>query len=212
MPAGAARRPGRRPCAGSSGTPSSCRGWPSCAAGTSRGGGWTPPPRHEGRSVKCLVFHGTGGREVMAVEERPDPAPGRFDVLVAPAFAGVNPADVLQREGRHPVPPGYPPDIPGLEVAGSVVAVGDGVASFAPGDRVFGLVGGGGQAQLVLAEERHLLRVPETLSERAAAAAPQSFLTAFDAVVNQGRTGAGDVVLVNGASGGVGSAAVQIAA
>ena len=161
--------------------------------------------------MKCVVFHGTGGPDVMAVEERPDPAPGRFDVLVAPAFAGVNPADVLQREGRHPVPPGYPPDVPGLEVAGSVVAVGDGVASFAMGDRAFGLVGGGGQAQLVLAEERHLLPVPDALGDQAAAAAPQSFLTAFDALVTQGRLQGGDVVLVNGASGGVGSAAVQIA-
>jgi len=147
----------------------------------------------------------------MAVEERPDPAPGRFDVLVAPPFAGVNPADVLQREGRHPVPPGYPADIPGLEVAGTVVAVGDGVSAFGPGDRVFGLVGGGGQAQLVLAEERHLLPIHEALDERTAAAVPQSFLTAFDALVNQGDVRAGDVVLVNGASGGVGSAAVQIA-
>jgi NADPH:quinone reductase-like Zn-dependent oxidoreductase len=147
----------------------------------------------------------------MAVEERPDPAPGRFDVLVAPPFAGVNPADVLQREGRHPVPPGYPADIPGLEVAGTVVAVGNGVSAFGPGDRVFGLVGGGGQAQLVLAEERHLLPIPEALDERTAAAVPQSFLTAFDALVNQGDVRAGDVVLVNGASGGVGSAAVQIA-
>jgi NADPH:quinone reductase len=162
--------------------------------------------------VRCLVFHGTGGREVMAVEERPDPVPGRFDVLVRPEFAGVNPADVLQREGRHPVPPGYPPDVPGLEVAGSVVSVGPGVASFSPGDRAFGLVGGGGQAQLVLAEERHLLPVPDTLDPRTAAAAPQSFLTAFDALVTQGGLRAGDVVLVNGASGGVGSAAVQIAA
>jgi NADPH:quinone reductase-like Zn-dependent oxidoreductase len=96
-------------------------------------------------------------------------------------------------------------------VAGTVVAVGDGVSAFGPGDRVFGLVGGGGQAQLVLAEERHLLPIPEALDERTAAAVPQSFLTAFDALVNQGDVRAGDVVLVNGASGGVGSAAVQIA-
>jgi len=161
--------------------------------------------------MRCVVFHGSGGPEVMAVEERPDPVPGRFDVLIAPTFAGVNPADVLQREGKHPVPAGYPADIPGLEVSGVVAAVGNGASSFQPGDRVFGLVGGGGQAQLVLAEERHLLLVPESLGEMAAAATPQSFLTAFDALVHQGRAGAGDVVLVNGASGGVGSAAVQIA-
>src|ERR671939_428212 len=130
--------------------------------------------------MRCVVFHGTGGADVMAVEERPDPVPGRFDLVVAPSFAGVNPADVLQREGRHPVPPGYPADIPGLEVAGTVVSTGDGVTAFAPGDRVFGLVGGGGQAELVLAEERHLVRVPDALDEQAAAATPQSFLTAFD--------------------------------
>src|SRR5436190_22764926 len=140
MRAGAARRPAPRRCGCSSSTPSSCRPWRSCGAGTSHAGGWRRIRRYERRPVRCVVFNGTGGREVMAVEERPDPVPGRFDVVVAPQYAGVNPADVLQREGRHPVPPGYPADIPGLEVAGAVVEVGDGVTGFAPGDRVFGLV------------------------------------------------------------------------
>src|SRR5690348_14410094 len=181
MRAGAARRLAPRRCGCSSSTRSGYRAWRSCDVRTSPAGGSRRIRRYEGLAMRCVVFNGTGGREVMAVDERPDPVPGRFDVVVAPHYAGVNPADVLQREGRHPVPSGYPPDIPGLEVAGSVAQVGDGVADFAPGERVFGLVGGGGQAQLVLAEERHLLRVPDALDERAAAAAPQSFLTAFDA-------------------------------
>ena len=162
--------------------------------------------------MRCVVYRGVGGREMVAIEERPDPEPGRFEVVIAPPFAGVNPADVLQREGRHPVPAGWPADVPGLEVAGPVVAVGAGVASLAVGDRAFGLVGGGGLAERVLASERELVAIPDEIDDRAAAAAPQAFLTAFDAVVRQGALAHGDVLLVNGANGGVGSAAVQIGA
>ena len=161
--------------------------------------------------MRCVVYRGVGGREVVAVEQRPEPAPGRVEVLIAPPFAGVNPADVLQREGRHPVPAGVPEDVPGLEVAGPVVAIGEGVTAFAVGDRAFGLVGGGGLAERVVARERELVRVPDALDAAAAAAVPQAFLTAFDALVGQAGIVAGDTVLVNGASGGVGTAAVQIA-
>jgi NADPH2:quinone reductase len=161
--------------------------------------------------VRCVVFHGVGGPEVTAVEERPDPQPGRFEVAIAPAYAGVNPADVLQREGKHPVPAGSPKDIPGLEVAGRVVACGDGVSWFREGDRVFGLVGGGGLAQRVIAHERELAAVPDALADDAAAAVPEAFLTAFDAVILQAGLTSGETLLVNGASGGVGTAAVQIA-
>jgi NADPH:quinone reductase-like Zn-dependent oxidoreductase len=141
--------------------------------------------------------------------ERAEPEPGRFEVVIAPPFAGVNPADVLQREGKHPPPPGWPADVPGLEVAGPVVAVGDGVTTLSAGDRAFGLVGGGGLAERVLANERELVRVPDALDPRTAAAAPQAFLTAFDAIDQAGLAG-GDVLLVNGGNGGVGTAAVQI--
>jgi putative PIG3 family NAD(P)H quinone oxidoreductase len=158
-----------------------------------------------------VVFKGVGGPEVVAVEDRPDPSPGKFEVVIAPAFAGINPADVLQREGRHPVPPGWPADIPGMEVAGTVVEVGDGVTAFTTGDRAFGLVGGGGLATRVVAAERELARVPDSLDDAHAAAVPEVFLTAFDALVLQAGLVAGDTVLVNGASGGVGTAAVQIA-
>ena len=160
--------------------------------------------------MRCVVYRGVGGREMVAVEDRPDPTPAAGQVLLATRFAGVNPADVLQREGRHPVPPGWPADIPGLEVAGSVIAAGEGVTIFRSGDRAFGLVGGGGQASRVLASERELLPVPDALDDRTAAAVPQAFLTAFDAVVLQGGLASGDTLLVNGANGGVGTAAVQI--
>ena len=161
--------------------------------------------------MRCVVFKGVGGPEVVAVEDRPDPSPGKFEVVIAPAFAGINPADVLQREGRHPVPPGWPADIPGMEVAGTVVEVGDAVTAFKTGDRAFGLVGGGGLATRVVAAERELARVPDSLDDAHAAAVPEVFLTAFDALVLQAGLVAGDTVLVNGASGGVGTAAVQIA-
>src|SRR5438093_9547978 len=94
--------------------------------------------------MRAVVFTGTGGREVMRLEERPDPVPGEHDLLVAARFAGVNTADLAQRAGAYPAPPGAPQDVPGLEVAGTVVALGPAVRDFAEGDRVFGLVGGGG--------------------------------------------------------------------
>lgn len=161
--------------------------------------------------MKCVVFRGAGGGEVVAVESRPDPEPSRFEVVIAPRYAGVNPADALQREGRHPIPPGWPTDIPGLEVAGEVVARGKAVTAFELGGRAFGLVGGGGLADRVVAAERELVPVPESLDEQAAAAVPEAFLTAFDALVQQAGLTSGETLLVNGANGGVGTAAVQIA-
>lgn len=161
--------------------------------------------------MRCVVYRGLGGPEVVAIEARPDPFPSKFEVLIAPLFAGVNPADVLQREGQHPVPPGWPTDIPGMEVAGPVVACGEAVTAFRPGDRAFGLVGGGGLADRVIAVERELVEVPPSLDDEAAAAVPEAFLTAFDALVLQAGLASGDTVLVNGANGGVGTAAVQIA-
>lgn len=162
--------------------------------------------------MRCVAYRGTGGREVVTVTERPNPQPERFEVLIAPAYAGVNPADVLQREGKHPPPVGSPPDVPGLEVAGTVVARGEHVRGFEVGTRAFGLVGGGGLADRVLAHERELVPVPETVDEMAAAAVPEAFITAFDAICLQAGLGAGDTLLVNGANGGVGTAAIQIGA
>jgi NADPH:quinone reductase-like Zn-dependent oxidoreductase len=160
--------------------------------------------------MRAIVFAGVGGPEVMRLEERPDPVPGDGEVLVAARFAALNTADLAQRAGNYPAPPGAPPDVPGLEVAGVVAAVGAAVRDFAEGDRVFGLVGGGGLADRVVAHERHLTRVPDSLSDEEAAAVSEAFITAHDAMVTQAGLGLGDVLLVNGANGGVGSAAVQI--
>jgi NADPH:quinone reductase-like Zn-dependent oxidoreductase len=160
--------------------------------------------------MRAVVFAGVGGPEVMRFEERPDPTPGTDEVLVAQRFAALNPADLVQRAGNYPPPPGSPQDVPGLEVCGEVVAAGAGVQGLSEGDRVFGLVGGGGLADRVVAHYRHVARVPDSLGEEEAAAAAEAFITAHDAIVTQAGLGLGDVLLVNGANGGVGLAAVQL--
>lgn len=160
--------------------------------------------------MRAVVFTGAGGNEVVRLEERPDPEPGSQDVLVQVRFAGVNTADTAQRDGHYAAPPGSPADIPGLEVAGVVEACGEGVTAWKPGDRVFGLVGGGGLADRVVAHERHLARIPDGLDERDAAAVPEAFITAHDAIATQAGLRPGETLLVHGAGGGVGSAAVQI--
>ena len=146
----------------------------------------------------------------MSVVERNDPVPGSGEVLVAQRFAGLNLADLLQRNGSYPAPVGSPPDIPGLEVAGTVVAVGPGAIRFAIGDRVMGIVGGGGLAGRVLVNERHLCATPDVLDEQQASAVPEAFITAHDALRTQGRLAMGEVLVVHGATGAVGTAAVQI--
>jgi NADPH:quinone reductase len=160
--------------------------------------------------VRAIVYTGTGGREVMRFEERPDPAPGSAELLVAVRFAALNTADLAQRAGAYPAPPGAPQDIPGLEVAGTVVAAGGAARDFAEGDRIFGLVGGGGLADRVVVHARHVTRVPDGLSDEEAAAIPEAFITSHDALVTRGGLRLGDLLLVNGANGGVGSASVQI--
>jgi putative PIG3 family NAD(P)H quinone oxidoreductase len=160
--------------------------------------------------MRAVVFAGAGGNEVIRVEERPDPEPGAGEVLVLASFAGINPADALQRAGRYPPPPGAPADIPGLEVCGSVESCGEGAARWRPGDRVFGLVGGGGLADSVVVHETNVAAVPASLAEREAAAVAEVFITAHDAIVTQCGLAAGETLLVHGAAGGVGSAACQI--
>jgi NADPH:quinone reductase len=160
--------------------------------------------------MRAVVFSGAGGPEVMQVVERPDPRPDAHEVLVAATHAGLNPADLAQRAGHYPAPPGSPPDIPGLEVSGTVVACGAGVVDWHEGDRVFGIVGGGGLADRVAVHERHLAAVPDRLDAAGAAAVPEAFITAHDAIVVQAGLRAGDRLLVNGANGGVGTAAVQL--
>src|SRR3954452_11980048 len=147
---------------------------------------------------------------VLVVDEHPDPEPGKGEVLVRVKAAGLNGADMLQRRGGYPAPPGSPPDIPGLELAGEVAALGPGATRFSEGDRVMAIVGGGGQAELAVVHERQLMPVPQTLEWPAAGAVPEVFTTAHDAVFTQAELRPGERLLVNGAAGGVGTAAVQL--
>ena len=145
-------------------------------------------------------------------EERPDPESGDHELVVAVRAAGVNGADLSQRAGRYPAPPGWPQDVPGLEMAGEVAAVGACVTGFALGDRVMALVGGGAQAELAVVDETHALGVPAGLSWAEAGGFMEAYATAYDALFGQAGLTLGDRLLVTGAAGGVGSAAVQLAA
>ncbi|HEV3000559.1 MAG TPA: NAD(P)H-quinone oxidoreductase [Solirubrobacteraceae bacterium] len=148
----------------------------------------------------------------LTVEEHPDPEPGSGEVLVRVRAAGVNGADVLQRKGGYPAPPGSPQDVPGLELAGEVAALGPGATRFAEGDRVMAIVGGGGQAELAVVHERQLMPVPENLGWPEAGGTPEVFTTAHDALFTQCDLRSGERLLVHGAAGGVGTAAVQLGA
>jgi NADPH:quinone reductase len=147
----------------------------------------------------------------IAVQERPDPEPGVGEVLVRVRAAGLNGADLHQRKGNYPAPPGSPPDIPGLELAGEVAALGPGAQRFAEGDRVMAIAGGGGQAELCVLHERQLMPVPDELDWTAAGGVPEVFTTAHDAMFTQAGLRAGERFLVHGGAGGVGTAAVQLA-
>ena len=146
----------------------------------------------------------------IVVEERPDPEPGSGELLVRVRAAGLNGADMLQRQGAYPAPPGSPPDIPGMELAGEVVALGPGVGRFKEGDRVMAVIGGGAQAELALVHERAAMPVPEPLDWPAAGGLPEVFMTAHDALFTQAGLRPGEHLLVHGAAGGVGTAAVQL--
>jgi putative PIG3 family NAD(P)H quinone oxidoreductase len=147
----------------------------------------------------------------LVIEERSDPQPGPGEVLVTVKAAGLNAADLLQRRGFYPAPPGSPPDIPGLELAGEVAALGAGAARFAVGDRVMAVVGGGAQASHAVVHERELMAVPANVTWPEAGGFPEAFVTAHDALFTQCGLAMGERVCIHGAAGGVGSAAVQIA-
>jgi NADPH:quinone reductase len=146
----------------------------------------------------------------IVVEEHPDPVPQAGELLVRVRAAGLNGADMMQLAGRYPAPPGAPQDIPGLELAGEVAEVGRGVTRFEPGDRVMAVVAGGGQAELAVVHESAAMPVPEELEWPAAGGVPEVFTTAHDAVFSQARLTLGERLLVHGAAGGVGMAAVQL--
>jgi NADPH:quinone reductase len=147
----------------------------------------------------------------LTVRDHPDPHPEAGEVLVAVRAAGLNAADLLQVKGLYPAPPGSPPDIPGMELAGEVVALGSAASRFKVGDRVMALLGGGAQAELAAVHERVLMPIPHGVDWTGAGGFPEVFTTAHDALVSQANMQMGERVLIHGAAGGVGVAAVQLA-
>lgn len=151
-----------------------------------------------------------GGPDVLKPTRRPVPTPGEGEVLIRVAVAGVNRPDVMQREGKYPPPKGAS-DIPGLEVAGTIVALGAGVSDWREGDQVCALVAGGGYAEYCVAPAPQCLPVPDGLNETEAAAVPETFFTVWDNVFTRGQLKAGETLLVHGGSSGIGTTAIQLA-
>src|SRR5882672_1558299 len=161
------------------------------------------------KAVTITKHGGVEGLEVREVDDPPLPAADRVRVRVR--AAGLNRADVLQRLGHYPAPPGYPPDIPGLEFAGEVEEVGNDVRTWKRGQRVFGLTAGGAQAEFVVVPENHLAEVPANLNWAEAGGVPEVFITAHDALFTRANLHPGETILVHAAGSGVGTAAIQLA-
>ncbi len=147
----------------------------------------------------------------IVIEDHRDPVAAKGEVLVRVRAAGLNGGDMMQRRGLYPAPPGSPQDIPGMELAGEVAALGDGTGRFAVGERVMAIVGGGAQAELCVVHERQLMPIPTGLDWPAAGGLPEVFTTAHDAIFTQGELRSGEHLLVHGGAGGVGTAAIQLA-
>ena len=160
--------------------------------------------------MKAAIITRAGGPEVLQIAEVPRPLPREGEVLVRVHASALNRADTMQRQGRYPAPPGAPANIPGLEIAGEVVEIAKAVHRLKPGDRVFGIVGGGGNAEFITVGERELAHVPRNLSWEQAAAVPEAFITAHDALVTLAGLTPGENVLVHAAGSGVGVAASQL--
>jgi putative PIG3 family NAD(P)H quinone oxidoreductase len=161
--------------------------------------------------MRAAVISRSGGPEVLEIHEVASPEPGHSEVLVRVHASALNRADLQQREGRYPAPPGWPADIPGMEIAGEVVRCGPNASLWKEGDRVFGIVGGGGNAQYIVTHERTLAAIPSNLSWTDAAAIPEAFITAHDALVTQAAVQLSEHVLIHAVGSGVGLAALQLA-
>lgn len=161
--------------------------------------------------ARAVRITGSGGPETLSLGELEVRAPGPSEVLVAVRAAGLNRADILQRRGFYPAPKGVPPDVPGLELAGHVLEVGDDVRDFVPGDRVMAITAGAAMASCVVLHARELIRMPEGMSFEDAAAIPEVFLTVYDALVLTGRMRPSHHVLLHAVGSGIGTAAVQLA-
>jgi putative PIG3 family NAD(P)H quinone oxidoreductase len=160
--------------------------------------------------MRAIAITKFGGPDVLALVEKPAPEPSRGEVRVRVRATAVNRADLLQRMGHYPAPADSPPDVPGLEIAGEVDALGPGCERLKVGDRVFGLVGGGGYAEQVVSHERALAKIPDGMAFEEAAAVPEAFVTAHDAIVTQAGLRAGETLLISACGSGVGTAAVQL--
>jgi NADPH2:quinone reductase len=160
--------------------------------------------------MTAIAIPRPGGPEALVPEQRPVPVPGANEILIKVAAAGVNRPDVAQRTGNYPPPPGAS-DIPGLEIAGDVVASGAGATKFKFGDKVMALVSGGGYAQYCTAHESHALAVPASLSMNEAAGVPETFFTVWHNVFERGALQAGETLLIHGGSSGIGTTAIQLA-
>jgi NADPH:quinone reductase-like Zn-dependent oxidoreductase len=161
--------------------------------------------------MRAAWLGGSGGLEGLEFRTVPRPSPGPHEIRVRVHASAINRADLLQRRGLYPAPPGWPSQIPGLEYAGVVEALGPASARWRVGDRVMGLVGGGAQAEAVVVHEDEAMPTPRALSDAQAAAIPEAFLTAWDALVHRARVAPGERVLVHAVGSGVGTAAVQLA-
>jgi NADPH2:quinone reductase len=161
--------------------------------------------------MKAVIITRPGGAEVLEVQERPKPEPGVGQICVRVRASALNRADILQRQGNYPVPPGVPADISGMEYAGEVDALGPSATLWKVGDRVMGIVGGGGHAEYLCVHEREAMPVPSSMSWEDAAAIPEAFLTAYDALFNRLELRAGETLLIHAVGSGVGTAGLQIA-
>jgi NADPH2:quinone reductase len=160
--------------------------------------------------MKAVIITRPGGPEVLEIQERPKPEPGVGQIRVRVCASALNRADLMQREGNYPVPAGYPEDIAGMEYVGEVDALGDGANLWKTGDRVMGIIGGAGHAEYVCVHEREAIPVPREMSWEDAAAIPEAFLTAYDALVNRLDLRTGETLLIHAIASGVGTAGLQI--
>ena len=161
--------------------------------------------------MRAVIITRPGGAEVLEVQERPKPEPGVGQIRVRVRASALNRADLMQREGNYPVPPGVPADMPGMEYAGEVDALGASASMWKTGDRVMGIIGGAGHAEYLCVHEREAMPVPPAMSWEDAGAIPEVFLTAYDALFNRLALNTGETVLIHAVGSGVGTAGLQIA-
>jgi putative PIG3 family NAD(P)H quinone oxidoreductase len=161
--------------------------------------------------MKAVIITRPGGPEVLEIQERAKPEPGVGQIRVRVRASALNRADLMQRAGNYPVPPGVPADMPGMEYAGEVESLGAAESLWKVGDRVMGIIGGAGHAEFVCVHEREAMPVPKGMSWEDAGAIPEVFLTAYDALFNRLALSAGETVLIHAVGSGVGTAGLQIA-